>query len=178
MLFQNYGLFWHVDRVKWGKPGAAGTLLGYRTNSEGEIDFRNQRGVYVLYDDNFELLYVGQAGYGYKRLYDRLHTHRYDHLGERWSRFSWFGIDPVQGRKGARELIEQGDLKPPSINDILNHMEAILIASAEPRLNLQSGRFGDAEYYYQWYYEEEDPRGRLARVEKKLDRLLAELGRS
>ena len=170
MLFQNYGLHWHVDRVKWGKPGkgGAGTLAGFRTVSQGEVDFRDQRGVYVLYDSGFRLLYVGQAGYGNQRLYNRLHQHRFDALGERWSRFSWFGIDPVTGRPGKKGLQE----KEPSVGDvgvILNHMEAILIASVEPSLNRQGGKFGDAVQYYQWYEEADD--AVLARLEEMADEL-------
>ena len=173
MLFQNYGLHWHIDRVKWGRPGKghAGTLSGYRTETDGEVDFREQRGVYVLYDAGFNLLYAGQAGYGNQRLYQRLHQHRFDALGERWSRFSWFGIDPVAGRAGRRRLLET----EPSVNDvgvILNHLEAILIASVEPSLNRQGGKFGDALQYHQWYEEAEDAvLGKLAEIENKINAL-------
>ncbi len=171
MIFSNYGLFWRADRVNWGSPGNKGTLSGYRTDKDGEVDFRNQRGVYVLYDESYELLYAGQAGYGNQRLYDRLRAHRFDHLGERWTRFSWFGIDRVKGRSGKKVLVEE-EPKAPDVAGVLNHMEGILIASAEPRLNKQSGRFGDAEAYYQWYYEEDDPEKRLERIEKMLKKLI------
>jgi hypothetical protein len=149
MLFQNYGLFWHADRVGWGRPGVTGELLGYRTIADGDVDFRPQRGVYALYDDKFALIYVGQAGYNDRaRLYDRMNAHRVDHLAERWQRFSWFGIDPVKGRKGAKTVIET-DPKTSDTATVLNHLEGILIATAEPRLNLQGGRFGDAQQFYQ-----------------------------
>lgn len=173
MLFKNYGLFWHVDRVKWGKPGKgrAGTLSGYRTGREGEVDFREQRGVYALYDENFSMLYVGQAGYGNQRLYDRLYQHCYDALGERWSRFSWFGIDPVRGPAGKKSLREQ-DPEVTDVGAILDHLEAILIASVEPALNRQGGKFGKAAQYYQWYDEPHDEvLARLAKIEEQLSQL-------
>lgn len=169
MLFANYGLFWHVDRVKWGSAGKAGTLSGYRTNKEGEVDFREQRGVYALYDESFHMLYVGQAGYGNQRLYQRLHQHRFDALGERWARFSWFGIDPVKGRAGHRKLCER-EPDAPAVSAILNHLEAILIAAAEPALNRQGGKFGDAQQFYQWYEEPED--AWLARLSDIEDRVV------
>ena len=150
MLVQNYGLFWQREKVNWGTPGrgGSGTLMGRyarRRTSDG-VDFRLQRGVYVLYDDNFRIVYVGQAGRGKHRLFIRLRTHKNDHLAQRWSRFSWFGILPVLA--GSLDA----DAEPPgqSVEGTLNHMEAILIAAAEPPLNLQSGRFGsDVEQYLQ-----------------------------
>jgi hypothetical protein len=33
----------------------------------------------------------------------------------------------------------------------LNVLEAITIAISEPRLNLQRGRWGDAQQYFQWW---------------------------
>jgi hypothetical protein len=57
---------------------------------------------------------------------------------------------------------------------MLNHLEAVVIAIAEPTQNRQGGRFGDAEYFYQSYedpngeYEEdfEDLRDRLSALEQ------------
>ncbi|WP_367350216.1 hypothetical protein [Sphingobium yanoikuyae] len=48
------------------------------------------------------------------------------------SAFSWFGIDPVRGRKGAKGLSET-DPKTSDTATVLNHLEGILIATAEPR---------------------------------------------
>ena len=176
MLFRNYGLFWHADRIGWGSPGKAGTLLGRQAAREKPIDFRYQRGVYALYDENFKMLYVGQAGYGNKRLYDRLDNHMSDHLGERWQRFCWFGIDPVVGRRGKRCVEEQEPAAPP-VDAVLNHLEAILIAAAEPALNRQGGKFGNAEQFFQHRPDDEqdevlevvnDLSTRLRELEKKL----------
>lgn len=45
----------------------------------------------------------------------------------------------------------------PSLEGVLDHIEAILIASSEPPLNLQRGRFGqDVEQYLQHGIDDED----------------------
>lgn len=173
MLFQNYGLFWHADQIGWGSPGKGnqGTLCGFQTKKSGPVDFRYQRGVYALYDESFQILYVGQAGYGNARLYDRLYNHMSDHLGERWQRFSWFGIDPVRRTSGSLAVVED-EPKSPAVNEVLNHLEAILIAAAEPRLNRQGGKFGSALQFYQWHGEDEvEVETRLEALEKSLQKI-------
>lgn len=157
MLIQNYGLFWKREDVEWGYPGKGykGRLLGKYAKRirSPEVDFREQQGVYVLYDDNFKIVYVGQAGRGDQRLFTRLRNHKRDHLAQRWSRFSWFGILPV--KKGCLKL--DFTLKPPEVTDILNHVEGILLAAAEPPLNLQRGKFGEkVEQYLQFHDDDDD----------------------
>ena len=157
MLIQNYGLFWHRDRVHWGAGKNKGTLNGYLIGAkrEGFVDFRKQRGIYVLYDDNFSIIYVGQAGHGSQNLFSRLKQHRKDHLAERWTRFSWFGVVAVTKHW---KLEDEEEIEfETNIAAVLNHIEAILIATAEPPLNLQRGRFGgDVEKYLQEEVVEED----------------------
>jgi hypothetical protein len=141
MLIQNYGLFWRLDQVYWGKQKDAGKLLGRRATraKSNPVDFRGQRGVYVLYDDSFKIVYLGQAGgRNNARLFGRLKVHKRDHLAQRWSRFSWFGVCPVVSDK----IDEKYNPANPSIIDVLDHIEGILLAAAEPPLNLQRGRFG------------------------------------
>lgn len=143
ILIQNYGLFWQREHVEWGWKGKGnqGRLLGrYAAKRKAaEVDFGNQWGVYVLYDDNFRIIYVGQAGgANNQRLFVRLKQHKNDPLAQRWSRFSWFGIVPVE--RGA--LKENGPQAQQPITAVLDHIEAILIGAAEPPLNLQRGRFG------------------------------------
>jgi len=148
MLIQNYGLFWRLDHVYWGRPNNPGTLLGrYRRARRREpVNFANQKGIYVLYDEGFRIVYVGQSGAGDHGLLRRLRSHRRDHLAERWSRFSWFGLLPV--RNG--EINERYVIKQPNITTTLNQIEGILLSVSEPPLNLQRGRFGDnIEQYLQ-----------------------------
>lgn len=156
MLIRNYGLFWLRKEVDWGWKGKGnqGRLLGrYAAKRKSEpVDFRNQRGVYVLYDDNFKIIYVGQAGgANNQRLFIRLKQHKNDHLAQRWSRFSWFGILPIE-----KSVLNENEApKQQDTTAVLNHIEAILLAAAEPPLNLQRGRFGqDVQQYIQFIEEE------------------------
>jgi hypothetical protein len=101
MLIHNYGLFWRKNDIFWGCGPIGGHLKGTRAGAKREdaVDFKEQQGVYCLYDENFRLVYVGQAGSGEsQRLGKRLGQHRTDSLSERWSRFSWFGIRKVIGK--------------------------------------------------------------------------------
>lgn len=151
MLIRNYGLFWRKAWIFWGRGSNAGHLKGLRVGAKTgyPVDFREQQGVYCLYDEAFKLVYVGQAGgKNDQRLFQRMKQHREDAVSERWSRFSWFGINRV---------LQSGTLKAekssahPEIGDVLNHIEAILIAAAEPVQNRQGGKFGDqVEQYLQY----------------------------
>ena len=90
---KNYEIMWRRDSVFWGRGSNRGVLEGRRS---GEIiDFREQIGVYVLYDEGRRPVYVGQAGQGNARLFKRLRAHRRDSLAHRWHYFSWFGLLPV-----------------------------------------------------------------------------------
>ena len=156
MLIKNYGLFWKREFVFWGSPGIPqpGRLLGLWAAGRrvGIFDFRDQQGIYVLYDSNFRIVYVGQTGAGDSRLLHRLRQHTRDQLADRWERFSWFGL---------RYVTEEGELGPvvedveSTVSDVLNHIEAILIAAAEPPKNLRGGNFGsEVEQYLQQRDEE------------------------
>jgi len=143
MLIQNYGLFWRRGDVFWGRPKVSGHLKGYPARAPFRIvDFREQQGVYCLYDDGFKLVYVGQAGANDdQRLFVRLRQHNKDALADRWSRFSWYGMRWV--KKNAPELANEVTATHTKPGDILNHIEAILISAAEPPHNRQGGRFGN-----------------------------------
>src|ERR1700734_910420 len=90
MLIHNFGLFWRRNDVFWGRPKVRGHLKGVpaKEPSASPADFRDQAGVYVLYDDNFRLVYIGQAGAGNQYLFSRLKHHKKDALADRWTRFS------------------------------------------------------------------------------------------
>ena len=149
-MVKSYGLHWHLDRVEWGKSG---TLHGAdsRSSKARPIDFRNQRGIYALYAD-YDLVYVGQTGTGNDRLFSRLKAHKKDHLSERWNRFSWFGTQWVTA---AGNLSVDTAKVSQSVKGTLNILEAVSIAIAEPRLNLQRGTWGGATKYFQWWDRDE-----------------------
>ena len=147
-MIKTYGLFWHKDLVFWGKQNNSGTMLGARSKSSKAkpVDFRQQRGIYALYGD-YELVYTGQTGAGSDRLHKRMKTHLTDHLAERWNRFSWFGTQWVTTQ---HELSTDTSAIHETMASALNILEAVSIAIAEPRLNLQRGRWGDSKQYYQY----------------------------
>ena len=153
-MIRSYGLHWHTDRVFWGRPNNSGTLLGAASRSPRArtVDFREQRGIYALYAD-YDLIYTGQTGAGNDRLFRRLKAHRSDHLSERWNRFSWFGTQWVTLRN---ELSTDTAAVHQTVEAALNMLEAVSIAIAEPRLNLQRGRWGDTKQYFQWWNREDD----------------------
>ena len=154
MLVRNYGLFWKAADVYWGKQNSLGHLKGVLTgNTTAEpVDFRDQQGVYVLYDDNFRLVYVGQTGVNNQRLFTRLKQHTKDHLAERWSKFSWYGIRYV---RNDGQLASEPRSRLVSTPQALDYIEAILISAAEPAYNRQGGRFGEhAEQYLQFRDDE------------------------
>lgn len=65
-LIHNYGLYWRSSDVFGGRQKHKGHLKGIPAHEKKGVpaDFRNQAGAYVLYDDSFRLVYVGQAGAG------------------------------------------------------------------------------------------------------------------
>jgi hypothetical protein len=150
-LIQDYGLFWARNKVFWGRQENPGHLKGVPAGGRGQdpVDFRTQQGVYVLYDENFRLVYVGQAGSRTsQRLFARLKHHRKDKLADRWIRFSWFG---TRGVLGSHKLSMEPKRISVTPNVILDQIEAILISSTEPPLNLQGGRFGKGVKRYLQY---------------------------
>lgn len=156
MLVKNYGLFWRREWVFWGSGPNAGHLKGVlrSARTDDPVDFREQQGVYVLYDANFRLVYVGQSGGNdQQRLFRRLRNHRKDQLADRWSRFSWFGVRRVNNNG---ELRAEAAAAHPSLGEVLNHIEAILISAAEPPHNRQGGRFGHNVHQYLQYRDAEN----------------------
>lgn len=148
-LISNYGLYWKRKKIWWGKGGNRGHLSGVLASKTtgNPVDFRDQQGIYTLYDDTFRMVYAGQAGGGDNRLFDRLKQHTRDQLADRWTRFSWFGIRWVTK---AHKLSAETVAAHVPLNITLNHMEALLLASVEPPHNRQGGRFGSkVEQYLQ-----------------------------
>jgi hypothetical protein len=149
MFISNYGLFWQRKYVYFGFGGNKGTLLGMMSQKKSfVVDFREQIGIYVLYDKDFIPIYVGQAGNGNATLFTRLKHHTTDYLCNRWEYFTWFGLRRVNAnrRLAAHDPIE----KPLQAQggSILDESEDISIATKE--LNKQGPKIKDpAEEYHQ-----------------------------
>ena len=146
MLVRNYGLFWNLEDIFFGKGANGGRMLGVpaRNTTADIVDFREQSGVYVLYAD-YQMVYVGQAGNGNQKLFDRLKQHKRDALAKRWNQFSWFGTRWV---KSDLTLSAEVEGAHSTHEEVLNHIEAILIHAAEPKHNRQGGRFGEGVTQY------------------------------
>ena len=153
-MIRTYGLFWNREKVYWGRQGDPGSLWGTpdKTAKAQPVDFREQGGIYALYS-NYELVYIGQTGSGSQRLLYRLRSHLDDHLADRWNQFSWFGTQWVTKRNKLSTNRKGVSIGTPKA---LHVLEAVSIAIAEPRLNLQRGnwdRSGAAQYF-----QHRDPR--------------------
>lgn len=147
LAIKNYGHFWSRDLIDWGNrgPGNQGTLKGARSPfaEAAQADFRSQIGIYCLFSQSREVVYVGQTGAGEQRLWKRLRQHSRGPLRNRWSSFSWFGFLGV-GEDG--QLLEAQNPEQ-QINgqyiQALNEIEAVLLQILEPRLNKQGPRWGN-----------------------------------
>ena len=158
-LIQNYGLFWDRNKVRWDRSPkeekGAKKLPGVVKAKDDPVDFREQAGIYALYDHEFRLIYVGQAGtnkHGRGRLFDRLKYHTTVRAGTRrlatrWRYFSWFGL--VRVLKGDQKLTQAPVTRQTTPAEILDALEAVAIEIADPDLNRQGGRLGGSTEYLQ-----------------------------
>lgn len=155
MLIRNYGLFWQRDDVFWGRQKNSGHLKGRAASAKKSepVDFRSQVGLYALYDENYKLVYFGQAGRGKgHKLFNRLKDHCHDRVSDRWTRFSWFGTRYV---KANNQLSAEKENHQGGLEIALDHMEAIVLAVSEPPHNRQGGRFGTNVVQYLQYRDED-----------------------
>jgi hypothetical protein len=157
-LIKNFGHFWERKYIEWGHGGSRGHLEGYRTKTRW-ADFREQIGVYVLYDADLNPIYVGQAGSGKNNLFDRLRTHRSDHLWNRWTHFTWFGFRGVTKQNKLSDHDKISKQFKTTGNSLLNEHEGVMITALEPKLNKQGARWPGVEEFYQEIEDElEEPR--------------------
>ncbi len=170
MLIRNYGLLWERKYVFWGRGSNRGHLHGYRRPSDDGADFRDQIGIYVLYDKDLNAIYVGQAGSGETRLFHRLKQHTNDHLWNRWEYFSWFGFRRVNGSGALSEHDHPDKLFKSDGSILLNELEGVLLSILEPKLNKQGPRWKDVEEFYQWVDENLEER-QVGEVLKRIDDL-------
>ena len=166
---------WRRDSVFWGTGGNKGALVGRRSGNV--IDFRQQIGVYVLYDEGRRPIYVGQAGQGNARLFPRLRAHRRDSLADRWQYFSWFGLLSVNLSGRLSKWDDAAKRVSGTIKSTLNEIEGVLIAATEPAFNKQGAKFKGIARYRQVIHEFADYippieiRDLLVSVNNKLDRM-------
>jgi hypothetical protein len=159
VFIRSYGLFWLKEDVNWA-PGS-GTrgeyrLLGRVGQNRGNIrivDFREQRGIYVLYDD-WGPSYVGLARR--QPIGNRLrdHTRPSDPMFDRWDRFSWFGFRSVLKQRDASGLSLLGMIPTKLLTDsdkTIGDVEALLILTLGTQGigNAQRMRFARADGWRQ-----------------------------
>lgn len=137
-IINAFGIYWNRSLVHWKTYP---DLLGLQQIGASEVNFRQQKGIYLLHD-NRETIYVGQAID--QTLGQRLKHHTTDRLSGRWDRFSWFGFHSVLS-SGDLELSRE--YENITIQELGDTLEAILIESLEPRQNRKQGNtFWGLEY--------------------------------
>lgn len=129
-IINAFGIYWNRNLVHWKTTP---DLLGIQQIGATEVNFKDQRGIYLLYDSR-EIIYVGQAIE--QTLGQRLKQHISDRLSGRWDRFSWFGFYSVND-KG--HLLDRKKFESIDIQVLADTIEAILIESVEPRQNRKQG---------------------------------------
>jgi len=129
-IINAFGIYWDRYLVHWKTTP---DLLGIQQIGATEVNFKDQRGIYLLYDSR-EIIYVGQAIE--QTLGQRLKQHISDRLSGRWNRFSWFGFYSVND-KG--HLLDRRKFENLDIQVLSDTLEAILIESVEPRQNRKQG---------------------------------------
>lgn len=174
-VIKNYGLMWSRDAVFWGRGSKKGVLGGRR--SRKVIDFREQIGVYVLYDESRWPIYVGQAGRGNARLFKRLRSHTHDYLADRWRYFSWFGLLTVNKSGRLSKWDAEAKRVTGTIGSTLDEIEGVLIAATEPPFNKQGAKFQGIKRYRQEKHDEaelvslSELRGMVCELGSKIDTL-------
>jgi guanylate kinase len=173
-IIKNYGFLWERKYFYRGSGSNAGHLIGLTSNSK-EADFREQIGVYVLYDKDQHIVYVGQAGNGNATLFSRLKNHMDDALWNRWEYFTWIGFRDVNADGGLsnQQNVDSG-VSGFKYADALDEIEGILIEVIEPKLNKQSGRLKTAVEYFQ-HVDERIEEVTNKEIMAKVDELVAAL---
>lgn len=130
------GMYWQRDLVVWRNEPR---IFGKQQANAKAVDFRAQRGIYILYDHH-TVVYVGRSVD--RPLGKRLFEHTVDRLGSRWNRFSWFGLLDV---KDDGSLVDVPlKISTPSL---IATLEALLIETLEPPQNRKRGDdFSVVEY--------------------------------
>ncbi len=158
---QALGMYWERDLVRWTPRPA---ILGRQQIGADPVDMSGQLGVYLLHDVR-GVVYVGRCTE--RPLGIRLYEHTCDRLKTRWSRFSWFGLSPVNESGRLGEVAGGYD----ALN-IVTAMEALLIEALEPRQNRRRGDgFSGVEYI-----QAEDPEIGKAQMVALMDEFKKRMG--
>jgi hypothetical protein len=158
-IINAFGIYWNRNLVHWKSTP---DLLGIQQVGATEVNFRDQKGIYLLHDGR-ETIYIGQAIE--QSLGKRLKDHTSDRLAGRWDRFSWFGFYPVTDDAKLNLDAKFKDFTIQNLGDIL---EAILIESIEPRQNRKQGNsFQGIEYL-----QKEAPEIRKKQTEQMIRELM------
>jgi hypothetical protein len=145
-----FGMFWDRSKVLWE---AQPRILGQQQAGSTEVNFCEEKGVYLLHDSQ-GVVYVGRVSD--QNLGRRLYQHTVDRLTGRLTRFSWFGVYPVEQNGMLKTTV---DFSRVDINVVIATMEAVLIEGLEPRQNRKRGDDFQAVEFLQF----EDPQLQLAR---------------
>ena len=175
MLIRNFGHLWERRYIQWGGGGEKGHLHGYRKPTDDGADFRNQIGIYILFDKQYSPVYAGQVGSGNQRLFGRLNQHTSDHLWNRWEYFRWFGFLRVNPGSNLLSEHDKPEKKFTATGDaLLNEIEAALLVALEPKLNKQGPRWKDVDEYFQTIDDELEERS-VSEVLAELDGIKKQL---
>ena len=137
-IIKAYGKMWERNQVDWHKCHPV--LLGTPRKMSQYIDFNEMRGIYMLYDQNGALVYVGLATNG---IGSRLKDHTKDKHANAWTQFSWFGIDIIR-QDGT---IKRSTHLQTTISDVASALESVVIIGVQPPRNTKGGeKMKDKEY--------------------------------
>lgn len=162
----NFGYLWERKYIFWGQGGQnnKGHLIGYRGSGKSlvYVDFRTQKGIYILYDKDMQPIYIGEAGSGNQNLFYRLKAHKENHLWNRWEYFSWFGLLRANA-SGKQPYALDGRQSDSSrvigtISDALKEIEGVLIQVLEPKLNKKGPVWKTAKGKTNEYFQDIDDR--------------------
>ena len=140
-IIKTYGKYWQRNKVDWTKTEPS--LIGRQTSKSQPVDFKTVRGVYMLFDHYSQLVYVGVAVK--ESIAKRLKHHIKDKHGNRWTQFSWFGINGVNQNGTIRKV----NTFSVGIDDVAKALEAIVIEGVDPHHNNHGGDYLKGRKYTQ-----------------------------
>jgi hypothetical protein len=179
LAIENYGRRWRRDKIYWG-TGGKGDNKGHlkdvaKRKKSTVLNFRNQIGIYILFNAGGDVIYIGQAGIGNKRLFGRLSNHRSDHLRDRWTHFSWFGLCGKNPTTNTLSKAHKPDSWIPRRRrkDALHETEAVLMAVVEPPLNKRGPNWTGSMEFLQFVDERvsKDPEEIIRDIQKRIKKI-------